>query len=67
MILLPTYQQSMPPATEISTVHEILRQTVPIKSLLNITKIAVVLDQTLNVKVTERVWNDLSKFKALRS
>ena len=51
------------PATEMTTVQEILRQSVAIQSSLHLQKIAVVFDQALFAKATEIVWKDPQKFK----
>ena len=51
------------PATDMSTVQEILRQSVAIQSKLGIPHIPVVFDQALFAKATEIVWNNPDKFQ----
>ena len=44
------------PATNMSTVHEVLMRSVKIKDTLQLKSIVVVLDQALYAKATEIVW-----------
>lgn len=51
------------PATNMSTVHEVLVHSVKIKDMLQLKGIVVVLDQALHAKATEIVWKCPDKFK----
>ena len=51
------------PATEMSTVQEILRQSCTIQATLELQNIPVVLDQALFAKAAEIVWTNLERFK----
>ena len=53
------------PATNMSTVHEVLVRSVKIKDALQLKSIAVVLDQALYAKATEIVWKYPDMFKVL--
>jgi hypothetical protein len=50
------------PATEASTVQEVLQQSISIKSSLHLENIAVVLDQALFAKATEIAWRYPERF-----
>ena len=51
------------PATEMITVHEILRQSVLICNNLGLSKIVVVFDQAMYAKAVEIMWKHPDKFK----
>ena len=53
------------PATNMSTVHEVLMHSVKIKDTLQLKSIVVVLDQALYVKATEIVWKYPDIFKGI--
>ena len=50
-------------ATEMTTVHEILRQSVLICNNLGVSKIVVVFDQAIYAKTVEIIWKHPDKFK----
>ena len=50
------------PATDLSTVYEILTQTHQIKGTLQLPHIVVVFDQALYAKVTDILWKQKDKF-----
>lgn len=50
------------PATESSTVQEVLQQTISIKSSLHLENIAIVFDQALFAKATEIAWRYPERF-----
>ena len=51
------------PATEMTTVHEILRQSVLICNNLGLSKIVVMFDQAIYAKTVEIIWKHPDKFK----
>ena len=53
------------PATNMSTVHEVLVRSVKIKDTLQLKSIVVVLDQALYAKATEIVWKYPDMFKGI--
>ena len=53
------------PATNMSTVHEVLMRFVKIKDTLQVKSIVVVLDQVLHAKATEIVWKYPDIFKGI--
>ena len=53
------------PATNMSTVHEVLVRSVEIKDMLQLKSIVVVLDQALYAKATEIVWTYHDMFKGI--
>ena len=53
------------PATNMSTVHEVLMRFVKIKDTLQVKSIVVVLDQALHAKATEIVWKYPDIFKGI--
>ena len=53
------------PATNMSTVHEVLVRSVKIKDALQLKSVVVVLDQALHAKATEIVWKYPTCLKAL--
>ena len=53
------------PATDMSTVQEILNQTISIQESLNLKCIAVVLDQALFSKASEIMWRYQEKYKSI--
>ena len=53
------------PATNMSTVHEVLVRSVKIKDTLQLKSIVVVLDQALHAKATEIVWKYPDMFKGI--
>ena len=61
-IMWATCQQSTPPATEMSTVNEVLTQTLNIMSTLELNAIVWVLDQVLYFKAAYITWK-YDKFK----
>jgi len=54
------------PVTELSTVQEILRQSISIQSSLQLDNIAVVFDQALYAKATEIAWKHPEQYGALK-
>ena len=59
---LPTIDS---PATDMSTVQEVLVQSLNIKNTLKLNSIVLVFDQALYAKATEIVWKHKEKFKDL--
>ena len=53
------------PATNMSTVHEVLVRSLKIKDTLQLKSIVVVLDQALYAKATEIVWKYPDMFKGI--
>ena len=53
------------PATEMTTVQEILVQSELIRSSLNLDSIVIVFDQALYAKAAEIVWKHKDKYKAV--
>ncbi|KAI8521965.1 hypothetical protein Bbelb_017190 [Branchiostoma belcheri] len=53
------------PATQMSTVHEILRQSLVIKDHLQLKKIVCVFDQALYAKATEIMWKHKETFEPI--
>ena len=53
------------PATNMSTVHEVLARSVKIKGALQLKSIVVVLDEALYAKATEIVWKYPDMFKGI--
>ena len=51
------------PATELSTVQEILILSISIQQHLGVDKIAVIMDQAIYEKATEVAWKHKHKFK----
>lgn len=54
------------PATNMSTVHEVLVRSLKIKDALQLKSIVVVLDQALYVKVAEIVWKQPDVCNSIR-
>lgn len=57
---LPTIDAS---ATNMATVHEVLMQSLKIKSILKLKSIILVFDQALYAKATEVHWKESERFK----
>ena len=51
------------PATQISTVNEVLNQSLSIMQSLQLTKIVCVFDQAIYAKAIEITWKHVDKFK----